>query len=75
MARLCGASCGMLVFSATIFIGLFDGASVERIILRALVGLFGGCILGCFAGTLALHVVQDNLPKPEKNTELAEAQP
>lgn len=59
MARLCGVCCGLLVFSATVLSGLFAGNPVEKIILRSVVGLSGGYVLGCIAGWIALVVVND----------------
>ena len=63
MARLCGACCGLLIFSATIFGGLLSGADAEKIMLRALVGLFGGLALGCLTGWIGLFVVRDQLDR------------
>lgn len=59
MARLCGVCCGLLVFSAVILAGLFAGNSVEKIILRSVIGLSGGYGLGCIAAWIALVVVND----------------
>ncbi len=68
MARLCGACCGLLVFSATILSGLLAGNSVDKIVLRSVAGLAGGYILGCIAAWIAFIVVNDrasaNEPTP-----------
>ena len=63
MARLCGACCGLTVFSAMIVSGLMTGNAVELILGRAVVGLFAGVILGAFSGWVALFIVHDNLEK------------
>lgn len=63
MARLCGACCGLTIFSAMIVCGLMAGNAVEMILGRAIVGLFAGVILGAATGWIALFIVQDNLEK------------
>lgn len=63
MIRLCGACCGLLIFSATIFGGLLSGTAVEMILLRALVGLFGGLALGCLTGWIGFFVIRDQLDR------------
>lgn len=63
MVRLCGACCGLLIFSATIFGGLLSGTAVEKIMLRALMGLFGGLALGCLTGWISLFVIRDQLDR------------
>jgi ABC-type microcin C transport system permease subunit YejE len=65
MTRLCGACCGLTVFSAMIVCGLMAGNAVELILGRAVVGLFAGVILGAFSGWVALFIVQDNIEKEQ----------
>jgi hypothetical protein len=64
MARLYGACLGLLLFSAMILCGMFAGNSVQHIVLRALVGLAGGFIVGSLAGWIAMSVVKDNAAAP-----------
>ncbi len=59
MAQLCGASCGLLIFSAMIVCGMMAGNPVETITLRAIGGLFGGLVLGMVAGWIGTIVVRD----------------
>lgn len=61
MARLCGACCGLLVFSATILAGLLAGNPIENIILRSVAGLAGGFVLGGVAAWIALVVVNEQI--------------
>lgn len=61
MARLCGACCGLLVFSATILAGLLAGNPIENIILRSVAGLAGGFVLGCVAAWIAMIVVNEQI--------------
>lgn len=63
MVRLCGACCGLLIFSATIFGGILSGTPDEKIMLRALFGLFGGLALGSLCGWIGLFVVRDQLDR------------
>ncbi len=65
MARICGVCCGLLVFSAVILAGLFAGNTIEKIILRSVVGLSGGYFLGCVAAWIALVVVNDQAKAKE----------
>jgi hypothetical protein len=60
VVRLCGACCGLIVFSALIVSGLAIGNSVNTIILRAVGGLFGGLFLGLTLGFLATVVIKEN---------------
>jgi hypothetical protein len=60
VARLCGACCGLTVFSALILNGLYLGIQVETIVLRAVTGLFGGLFLGLTLGYLATIVIKEN---------------
>ena len=62
LARLCGSCCGLLIFSAMILRGLLAGNAAEMILQRALIGLFGGLLLGTILGRVGLAVVSDNLP-------------
>ncbi|MFQ5430017.1 MAG: hypothetical protein ACE5E1_06870 [Phycisphaerae bacterium] len=64
MARLYGASCGLLVFGAMIVCGLYAGNPPETIILRAIGGLFGGLVLGLLAGWVGAFVVKDHIRVP-----------
>ncbi len=59
MAQLCGASCGLLLFSAMVVCGMIAGNPVETITVRAIGGLFGGLMLGMAAGWIGTIVVQD----------------
>ena len=65
MARLCGACCGLLVFSATILAGLFAGNPIEMIMLRSVAGLAGGFVLGCIAAWIAHVVVNEPIESNE----------
>jgi hypothetical protein len=62
MARLYGVCLGLLLFSAIIVSGISAGNSAERIVLRAVVGLFGGIVIGTTAGWIGLSIVRDNIP-------------
>ena len=74
MARLCGASCGLLLFSAMIFCGILAGNPAEVIVLRAVGGLFGGLFLGMLAGCIGVLIVRDNVKSSlEDEAEEAEA--
>lgn len=42
--------------------GLLAGNPVPQIVLRALLGLLGGFILGSLAGWIGVCVVRDNVP-------------
>lgn len=59
MAQLCGASCGLLLFSAMVVCGLLAGNPVEIIAVRAIGGLFGGLMFGMVVGWIGTIVVQD----------------
>ncbi len=54
-----------------IFSGLGAGNGVEEIIVRSVVGLFGGLVLGAVAGWMGSFVIQDQLdvPSEEKSTD------
>lgn len=74
MAQVCGACCGLLVFSAIILCGMLAGNSVAHIMLRALLGLFGGYLLGSLSGWIGTFVVRDDAKvSTEPAAELAEA--
>ena len=66
MARVCGACCGLLLFSAMIVAGMLAGNAVPAIVVRALVGLFFGLILGSLAGWIVALVAQENVKTQEK---------
>lgn len=74
MVRLTGVCCGLLTFSATILYGLYAQVSVDRIVLRAVSGLFAGLVLGCFAGWVGQFIVNDKASKGGK-TSSADAEP
>ncbi len=65
MARICGVCCGLLLFSAMIVCGMLAGNPPPQTILRALLGLFVGYLLGSFSGWLGMFVVQENMPAPD----------
>ncbi len=65
MARICGVCCGLLLFSAMIVCGMMAGNPPPKTILRALVGLFVGYLLGLLSGWLGMFVVQENIPAPD----------
>lgn len=72
MARLLGASCGLLLFGAMILRGLIAGNSIDVVTSRALVGMFAGVALGGLIGWVGMMVVADNPPPmPEGLTEAA----
>lgn len=73
MARLLGASCGLLLFGAMILRGLIAGNSFDVITSRALVGLFTGVALGSLIGWVGMMVVADNPPPGSEG--LTEASP
>ncbi len=62
MARLYGVCLGLLLFSAIIICGMLAGNSAERIVLRAVLGLVGGFVVGATAGWIGLSIVKDNVP-------------
>lgn len=62
MAQVCGACCGLLLFSAMIVCGMLADNSVQRIVLRAVAGLFGGYVLGTVSGWIGMIVIRENLP-------------
>lgn len=74
MAQLCGASCGLLVFSAMIACGMMAGNPVETITLRAIGGLFGGLVLGMVAGWIGTIVVRDIAETSEGDAEVVVAE-
>lgn len=65
MVRLCGACCGLLVFSATILAGLLANNPIEKIMLRSVAGLAGGFLLGCVAAWIALVVFHEQAEAAE----------
>jgi hypothetical protein len=69
MPRLCGACCGLMVFSAMIVCGLLAGNSAENILSRAIVGLFAGLILGALSGWVGLYIVRDNVETEAESRE------
>lgn len=52
------------MFSAMILRGLLADNGIEVILSRALVGLFGGVVLGAMLGWAGMIVVMDNPPLP-----------
>ena len=60
MARICGACCGLLVFSAMIVCGLMAENPAGKIVLRALYGLMGGFALGTVSGWIGTLIVKEN---------------
>lgn len=74
MARLCGVCCGLTVFVAMLTHGLFAGVGVQTLLLRAVAGMFAGCVLGAVVGWLGLAVVTENLNLPEDSAS-ARAEP
>jgi len=50
------------MFSAMVLRGLLADNSVEVILSRALVGLFGGVVFGAMLGWAGMIVVMDNPP-------------
>ena len=68
MAQLCGACFGLLAFSAMIVCGMFAGNPPEKIVLRAVVGLFAGFVLGVVAGWIGLCIVKDNAVDDQSDT-------
>ncbi len=69
MAQLCGASCGLLLFSAMVVCGMMAGNPVETIVVRAIGGLLGGLMLGTVAGWIGTVVVQDVAEASEGDVE------
>jgi len=77
---LCGASCGLLVFSAMILCGLLAANPAEIIVLRALGGLFTGFLLGLLVGWIGTLLMQENVEitadqPPDKKTDHSPVQP
>ena len=64
MTQLCGACCGLLVFSAMILRGMLVGNPPQVVILRALIGLAAALVLGQLVGWIGSILVRDNLPQP-----------
>jgi hypothetical protein len=63
-----------------ILFGMLAGNPVQTIVLRALLGLLGGFILGVLAGWVGMQVIKDNLPgmdsdKVEALSEGSETEP
>jgi uncharacterized membrane protein YeaQ/YmgE (transglycosylase-associated protein family) len=73
VAQLCGASCGLLLFSAMVVCGMIAGNPVETITVRAIGGLFGGLMLGMVAGWIGTIVVQDIAQTSGGDDEVVEA--
>ncbi len=73
MAQLCGASCGLLLFSALVVCGMIAGNPVETITVRAIGGLFGGLMLGTVAGWIGTIVVKDVVQTSGAADEVVEA--
>jgi hypothetical protein len=69
VARLSGACCGLILFSGMLVCGLLAGNQPESIVLRALVGLIGGVLLGSLAGWIGLHIVNDTPQSPTEKDE------
>lgn len=61
MIRLFGSSCGLIVFSATILVGLVTGAEPAVLIPRAVQAMIGGVALGLVAGWLGMHIIRDGI--------------
>ena len=72
MARLCGACCGLVVFSAMIIRGTLAGNSAQQIILRSVTGMFAALLLGGAVGWVGMVLVRDNLPKPPPEPDASE---
>ncbi len=68
MARVCGACCGLLVFSAIILCGLLAGNSAEHIMLRAVFGLLAGYLLGSLSGWIGTCIVRDDAARTPAGT-------
>lgn len=65
MARLCGACCGLVVFSAMVLSGIAAGHSAQHVLLRAVTGMFAALILGNVVGWVGMVLVRDNVsPSP-----------
>lgn len=60
ITRLSAAIVGLMAFSGMILSGLLAGNSFTTIILRALVGLFGGLAVGFGAGYVCKLLVYEN---------------
>ena len=60
ITRLCAAIIGLLAFAGMILAGLAAENAFETIILRALVGMAGGMVVGFGAGYIAERVVYEH---------------
>ncbi len=61
MGRICGAGIGFLAFSLSLIIGLVVGNSFTTVVLRAVVVLFLGYILGCTLFWVGQKVIIEHL--------------
>jgi hypothetical protein len=55
--------------------GLLADNSVQRIVLRAVAGLFGGYVLGAVSGWIGMIVIRENLPATDPATVAATEPP
>jgi hypothetical protein len=69
MARICGAGIGFLGFSLSLIIGLAVGNCFTTVVLRAVMVLFLGYMLGCALFWIGQKVIVENF-----ENQLAEAQ-
>jgi hypothetical protein len=63
MVRSLGAQIGLLAFGIALAAGLWTGNSTNVVLVRALVALLAGAVLGQLAGWGAKLVVRDHLQR------------
>lgn len=54
--------------------GLFAGTDVQRLLLRSVLGMTAGVLLGSVAGWLGLAIMKENINLPEDSA-IAQAEP
>lgn len=65
MIRLFGSICGLIVFSATILVGLVTDAEPGDLIPRAVQSMLCGVAMGLAAGWIGQHIVRDGTDKQD----------
>ncbi|MCK6454989.1 MAG: hypothetical protein L6Q92_00460 [Phycisphaerae bacterium] len=60
LPRVMGAGAGMLIFAAMLLRGALVNNSFDVVLVRALVGLLAGVVLGWTGGWVAVRVLQEH---------------
>ncbi|MBP7744992.1 MAG: hypothetical protein KA383_02595 [Phycisphaerae bacterium] len=63
MIRHTGAQIGLLAFAVAVVAGLYAGNPATVILMRALLALLGGVVIGQLAGWAAKLVLRDHLQR------------